>query len=142
MVRFSVPFLNWIRWKLRKIDHWTGKLMKIHWTLHPKKDVNRVYVTRKEGCGAVSIEVWVGSVSSVFRRIYKQEQSKTNPAANNRTNKKNTLKYRKTGIAKLIKQKWEEKTYIRHVRRHYTEREREREREREGELNQHYFKCG
>ena len=57
LVRYSVPFLKWTRDELRQMDQRTRKLMTMHKALHPRDDVDRLYVSRKEGGrGLASIE--------------------------------------------------------------------------------------
>ena len=57
LVRYSGPFLKWTRDELRQMDERTRKLMTMHKALHPKDDVDRLYVPRKEGGrGLASIE--------------------------------------------------------------------------------------
>ena len=49
LVRYSGPFLKWTRDELKQMDQRTRKLMTIHKALHPRDDVDRLYVSRKEG---------------------------------------------------------------------------------------------
>ena len=57
LVRYSGPFLMWTREELRQMDQRTRKLMTMHKALHPRDDVDRLYVSRKEGGrGFASIE--------------------------------------------------------------------------------------
>ena len=57
LVRYSGPFLKWTREKLKQMDQRTRKLMTMHKALHPRDDVDRLYVSRKEGGrGLTSIE--------------------------------------------------------------------------------------
>ena len=57
LVRYSEPFLKWTRAELKQMDQRTRKLMTMHKTLHPRDDVDRLYVSRKEGGrGLASIE--------------------------------------------------------------------------------------
>ena len=57
LVRYSGPFLKWTRDELRQMDQRTRKLMTLHKALHPRDDVVRLYVPRKdEGRGLASIE--------------------------------------------------------------------------------------
>ena len=49
LLKYSGPFLKWTRDELKQIDQRTGKLMTMHKALHPKDDVDRLYVSRKEG---------------------------------------------------------------------------------------------
>ena len=51
------PFLKWTREKLKQMDQRLRKLMTIYNALHPRDDVDRLYVSRKEeGRGLPSIE--------------------------------------------------------------------------------------
>ena len=49
LVRYSGPFLKWTRDELKQIDQRTRKLMTMHKALHPRDNVDRLYVSRKEG---------------------------------------------------------------------------------------------
>ena len=48
IVKYSRPFLKWIRESLKQMDKRTRKLRTIHKALHPRDDVDRLYVSRKE----------------------------------------------------------------------------------------------
>ena len=57
LVRYLGPFLKWTRDELKQMDQRTRKLMTMHKALHPRDDVDRLYVSRKEGGrGLASIE--------------------------------------------------------------------------------------
>ena len=49
LVRYSGLFLKWVREELKQMDQRTRKLMAMNKALHPKNDVNRLYVSRREG---------------------------------------------------------------------------------------------
>ena len=49
LVRYSGPFLKWTRDELKQMDQRTRKLMTMYKVLHPRDDVDRLYVSRKEG---------------------------------------------------------------------------------------------
>ena len=67
LFRYSGPFLEWTRDELRQIDQRTEKLMSMHKALHPRDDVDRLYVSRKEvGRGLASIE---DSVDASIQRL-------------------------------------------------------------------------
>ncbi len=54
---YSGPFFKWTRDELKQMDQRTRKLMTICKALHPRDDVDRLYVSRKEGGrGLTSIE--------------------------------------------------------------------------------------
>ena len=67
LVRYSGPFLKLIRDELKQMDQRTRKLMTLHKALHPRDDVERLYVSRKEGGrGLASIE---DSVDASIQRL-------------------------------------------------------------------------
>ena len=49
LVRYSGPFLNWTRDELKQMDQRTRKLMTMHKALYSRDNVDRLYVSRKEG---------------------------------------------------------------------------------------------
>ena len=57
LLRYSAAFLSWRKRELQAIDRKTRKLFIIYEALHPKSDVDRLYIPRKEGGrGLISIE--------------------------------------------------------------------------------------
>ena len=67
LVRYSGPFLKWSRDEHGQMDYRTRKLMTMHKTLHPRDDVERLYVSRKVGGrGLASIE---DSVDASIQRL-------------------------------------------------------------------------
>ena len=57
LLRYSGAFVSWRKSELQAIDKKTRKLFAIYGTLHPKSDVDRLYIPRKEGGrGLISIE--------------------------------------------------------------------------------------
>ena len=67
LVRYSGPFLKWTRDELRQMYQRTRKLLTMHKALHPRDDVDRLYVPRKEGGrGLASIE---DSVDTSIQRL-------------------------------------------------------------------------
>ena len=75
-VRYSGPFLKWTRDELKQMDQRTRKLMTMHKALHPRDDVDRLYVSRKEGGrGLGSIEDTVdASIQQLEDYIEKHER--------------------------------------------------------------------
>ena len=47
LVIYSVPFLKWTK-ELKQMDQRIRKLMTMHKALHPRDDIDRLYVSRKE----------------------------------------------------------------------------------------------
>ena len=67
LIRYSGPFLKWTRDELKQMDQRTRKLMTMHKALHSRDDVDRLYVSRKEGGrGLASIE---DSVDASIQRL-------------------------------------------------------------------------
>ena len=55
--RYSSAFVSWRKSELQAIDRKIRKLFTIYGALHPKTDVDRLYIPRKEGGrGFISIE--------------------------------------------------------------------------------------
>ena len=57
LLRYSAVFVSWRESELQAIDRKTRKLFTMYGALHPKSDVDRLYIPRKEGGrGLISIE--------------------------------------------------------------------------------------
>ena len=103
-VRYWGPLLRWTR-ELKQMDQRTRKLMTMHQALHPRDDVDILYVSRKEGGrGLTSIEDSIDtSIQRLEDYIEKHEGRQTTAIRNERDS---TMDNRMTIIRK---QKWEEK---------------------------------
>ena len=105
LVRYSGPFLKWTRDELRQMDQRTRKLMTMHKALHPRDDVDRLYVSRKEGGrGLASIEDSVDASIQRLEEYIEKHEGGLNTTIRNNTD--NTIDNR---MIKTRKQKWEEK---------------------------------
>ena len=49
LLRYSAAFIDWNCTELTQLDRRTRKLMTMHNALHPKSNVDRLYIPRKEG---------------------------------------------------------------------------------------------
>ena len=49
VLRHSFGIVNWHQEELQKLDRKTRKLLTIHGEHHPKADVDRLYIPRKQG---------------------------------------------------------------------------------------------
>ena len=49
VLRYSAPFLKWRKTELQELDRRTRKLLTMHNAHHPKSNVERIYIPRKEG---------------------------------------------------------------------------------------------
>ena len=57
LLRYSAVFVSWRKSELQAIDRKTRKLFTIHGALHPKSEIDRLYIPRREeGKGLISIE--------------------------------------------------------------------------------------
>ena len=105
LVRYSGSFLKWIRDELRQMDQRTRKLIAKHKALHPRDDVDRLYISRKEGGrGLASIEDSFDAFIQWLEDYIEKHEGGLITAIRNNTD--NTIDNRMT---KTRKQKWEEK---------------------------------
>ena len=105
LVRYSRPFLKWIREELRQMDQRIRKLMTMHKALHPSDDMDRLYISRIEGGrGLASIEDTVDASIHRLEDYIEQHEGGLITAIRNNTD--NPIDNR---ITKTRKQKWEEK---------------------------------
>ena len=49
LLKYSAAFASWRKSELQAIDRKTRKLFTIYGALHPKSDVGRLYIPKKEG---------------------------------------------------------------------------------------------
>ena len=57
LLRYSAASVSWRKSELEAIDRRTRKLFTMYWAFHPKSDVDRLYIPRKEGGrGLISIK--------------------------------------------------------------------------------------
>ena len=104
LVRYSGRFLKWTREELKQMDQRTRKLMTMHKALHPRDDVDRLYVSRKQGGrGLASIEDTVDA--SIQRLEDYREKHERGLITTIRVDTDNTINERMT----TRKQKWEGK---------------------------------
>ena len=105
LVRYSGPFLKWTRDELKQMDQRTRKLMTLHKALHPRDNIDRLYVLRKEGGrGLAHIEDSVDrSIQRLEDYIEKHERGLITAVRNDTDN---TIDDR---MAITRKQKWEKK---------------------------------
>ena len=108
LVRYPGLFLKWTRDELKQMDQRTRKLMTMNKALHPKDDVDRLYVSRKEvGRRLASIEDCVdASIQRLEDYIGKHDGGLFTTIRNNTCN---TVDNRMTITRK---QKWEKKKQL------------------------------
>ena len=102
LVRYSGPFLKWTRDELKQMDQRPRKLMTMHKALHARDDVDRLYVSRKEGGrGFPSIEDSVDASTQRFKDYIQKHEGGLITATRHET--ENTMNNRMTITRK---QKW------------------------------------
>ena len=107
LVRYSGPFLKWIREELEQMDQGTRKQMTMHKALHPRDDIDRLYVSRKEGGrGLTSIEDSVDTSIQQLKDYIEKHGGRLIKAI-----RKNTDITRTNWTTITRKQKWEEKQF-------------------------------
>ena len=105
LVRYSGHFLKWAREELKQMDQRTRKLITMHMALHPRDDVDRLYVSRKEGgSGLASIEDSVDTSINRLENYLQKHEGGLITATTHET--ENTMNNRMTVTRK---QKWEGK---------------------------------
>ena len=105
LVIYSRAFLKWTRDEFKQMDPRTRKSMTMHKVLHPRDDVDRLYVSRKEGRrGLASMEDSVdASIQRLEDNIQKHDGGLITAIRNdtdNTTDNRMTITW---------KEKWEEK---------------------------------
>ena len=76
LLRYSAAFVSWRKSELQATDRKTRKLFTIYGALHPKSDVDRLYIPRKErGRGLISIEDCIElAIRGLEVYIYRSEE--------------------------------------------------------------------
>jgi hypothetical protein len=49
ILRYSFGIINWCQVEIQKLDRKTRKMLTIHGQHHPRADIDRSYVPRKDG---------------------------------------------------------------------------------------------
>ena len=113
LVWYSGPFLKWTREELKEMDQRTRKVMTVHKALHSRDDVDRLYVSRKEGGRrlATTEDSAAASIQWLEDYIEKNERGLITTIRNDTDN---TMANRMTIT---WKQKWEEKQLYRRFKR-------------------------
>ena len=105
LVRYLEPFLKWTREELKQMDQRTRKLMTIHSALHPRDDIDRLYVSRKVvGRGLASIKDSIDALIQQLKDYIEKHGEGWITATRNDTDDTKTSRMTITR-----KQKWKEK---------------------------------
>ena len=113
LVRYSGPFLQWTRHELKQTDQITRKLMTMYKASHPRDDVDRLYVSRKEGGrGLASIEDSVDASIQLLKDYIQKHEGGLITATRIETENMMNNRMRITR-----KEKWEGKQLYGHFKR-------------------------
>ncbi|CAH3029105.1 unnamed protein product [Porites evermanni] len=75
VVQYSFGIINWKISELKKIDTKTRKLLNMHKMLHPKADVERLYIPRKDGGrGLIDVETAFKTAAIVLDHYLKHKE--------------------------------------------------------------------
>ena len=75
VLRYSFGIINWHQEELKKLDPQTRKLLIIHGQHHPKADVDRLYIPRKQGGrGLMQLEAaHAGEITKFVESVHRKE---------------------------------------------------------------------
>ena len=87
LLRYSGGIVNWTRSELPELDRKTRKLLTIHGALHPRSNVSRLYLPRREvGRGLISVEDAINTEERNINVYISQSQERLLKAAWERKN--------------------------------------------------------
>ena len=73
LLRYSATFLSWTKFEMEQLDRQTRKLMTMHNALHPKSNVDRLYLPRKDGGrGFLGVEDTVSIAKKNIEKVCQQ----------------------------------------------------------------------
>ena len=77
LLRYSAAFLDWTKAEVEQLDRRTRKLMTMHNALHPKSNVDRLYLPRKDGGrGLLGVEDTVHIATASLQRYVRKSTEK------------------------------------------------------------------
>jgi hypothetical protein len=126
VLRYSFGTINWHQEEIQKLDRKTRKMLTFHGQHHPKADIDRLCVFRKDGGrglmqieGAYIIEVtklkeYVEHTEDPLMQIVRTHQHNTSStlshtATNHQKSLQSDTKQIKTTITRNLKERWEAK---------------------------------
>ena len=122
LLRYSAAFISWTKCELQEMDRKTRKLFTIYGGLHPKSDVDRLYLPRKDGGrGLISIEDCVElAIRGLEVYIHGSEERLIKAARGDKKEDLETTSVLKTKKKEKKLKNWEEKVlhgqYIRQTK--------------------------
>ena len=112
-LRYSAAFDSWRKSELQAIDGKTRKLFTIYGALHPKSDVGRLYIPRKEGRrGLISIEDCVELIRGMEVYVHESEERLIQAARGDKIDVLEAASVLKRSKKEKRLEYWEEKFYM------------------------------
>ena len=111
LLRYSIAFASWRKSELQAIDRKTKRLFTIYGALHPKSDVDRLYIPRKEGGrGLISIEDCVElAIRGLEKYVHGKEERLIQAARGEKIDRLEAASVLKRSKKKKRLENWEEK---------------------------------
>ena len=110
VLRYSAPFLKWRKTELQELDRRTRKLLTMHNAHHPKSNVERIYIPRKEGGrGLLNVEDTVNTAILALEEYVVDSNQRILSAARNIEEVTETAKGFKKRKKNERKNNWKEK---------------------------------
>ena len=110
VLRYSAPFLKWRKTELQELDRRTRKLLTMHNAHHPKSNVERIYIPRKEGGrGLLNVEDTVNTAILGLEEYVVDSNERILSAARNIEEVTETAKGFKKRKKNERKNNWKEK---------------------------------
>ena len=111
LLRYLAAFVSWRKSELQAIDRKTRKLFTIYGALHPKSDVDRLYIPRKEGGrGLISIEDCVElAIRGLEVYVHRSEERLIQAARGDKTDGLEAVSVLKRSKKEKRLEDWEEK---------------------------------
>ena len=111
LLRYSAAFVSWRKSELEAIDRKTRKLLSRYGALHPKSDVDRLSIPRKEGGrGSISIEDFAElAIRSLEVYVHGIDERLIQAARGDKVNGLEAVSLLKSSKKEKRLQDWEEK---------------------------------
>ena len=77
VIQYSAAFIGWTKNETRELDRHTQRMMSAYHAIHPKSNVQRIYIKRKEGRrDLISVEECIASeLRSLHHYIVNSEET-------------------------------------------------------------------
>ena len=108
LLRYLGPFIKWSIEKLKQMDQRTREIMAMHKALHPRNDVDRLYVSRKEeerGLGSTedSVDASIQPLNVYIEKLITATRDNTDNMKTNKTTINRKQKLEETALWTYLK---------------------------------------